>query len=326
MSNNSLKSTSANKNPEIFIKYSQGERNFKKQNLSGINLSGISLTYIDLSETDLTCANLSGSDLTGANLSRSCLKGANLKGCNLTGAILNQADLSQSNLNKVNLTEARCKKSNFYRSHMSHSNLQRGYFPEANLIGVSLNESNLSYAHFHRANLNQGFLTRSNLTQANFQEAILSNACLIHTIIDKTLFRGAEYNFQTMLDHHFQPEKCGMKKEVSVSIVEIVNSMNYLSKIGSHYLGKTICVKYLEKSRPLCDWLKRFAITDNGLIHYQGKLTETVNSLELKWYHQWVTNYIKNCSMMIIGFSDLLEEEKIVSLPSYTFSFDKKAS
>lgn len=313
------------KTEDILLKYSKGETKFKKQNLAHLNLSGMSLKNIDLSETDLTCANLSHTDLSGANLSKCCLKGANLKNCNLTGAILNQADLSQANLKNANLSETRCKKTIFYRSHLSHTNLQRAYFPEANLVGASLNESDLSYAHFHRANLTQGFLTRSNLTKTNFQEAILSNACLIHTVISKTLFKGAQYNMQTLFDHHFIPEKYGMTKDVQISVVEIVNSLNYLSQIGCRYLGVLMAVKYWEKSRPECDWIKNFKITNKGLIHYQGKLTEVVDSLQLKWYQQWVTNYIKNCSIIISQFEYLLEEDKFISLSAPIF-IPKKAS
>lgn len=300
-----------NDNTIILLKYSKGKRNFRKQNFAGINLSGLSLIDIDLSETDLSCANLENCDLKGANLSKSCLKGSNLKGCNLSGAILNEADLSYGNLNHVNLTKARCKKTNFYRSHISSANLQNSYFSEANLVATSLNKSDLSYGNFQKANLNHGFLTGSNLTRTNFQEANLTNACLIRAIIDKTLFQGAEYNLQTLFDHHFLPEKHGMSEGGYISVAEIVNSLNYLSKTGSHYLGKSIIVKYLEKSRPHCEWVNSFKITNKGSIHYQGALTEIISDFELKWYQEWVKNYIQNCSIMVKGFIDLLEQDKI---------------
>lgn len=305
-----------NKNSEnmvIFLKYSKGERNFKNQKLSRLNLSGISLANIDLSEADLTCANLAGTDLTGANLTKCCLKGANLKGCNLSGAILHQADLSQTNLTNSNLHKVRGKKANFERSHLSFSYLKEAYLVEANFVGSSLNQSDLSCGNFQRANFSKGFLTGSNLTKANFQGAIFNNACLIKTKIGQTFFQEAQYNQQTLFDHHFCPENYGMTKGIQVSIVQIINSLNYLSQVGCRYLGSSMTVRYLQQSRPPYQWAKSFHITDKGLVHYEGKLTEMVNMAELKWYQQWVAKYINTCSMIIKQFGDLLEKDKIIS-------------
>jgi len=296
----------------ILEQYSKGDREFKKINLANIRMKGGSLTEIDLSGSDLSCANLTEVDLKGANFTRCNLKGANLKGCNLVGAIFDGANLTGANLNNAILTKARFKNANLYQVHLTNADLSGSYCMGANLTGASMNNSDLSFANFKKSNLSHGFLTGSNLTETVFHEAILHYASLIGVKLRKTYFKEAEYNSKTLFDISFKPEQWGMKKGLDITVAQVLNSLNYLSKLGSHYLGNSISVKYWEQSRPDCEWISKFEISPKGLVSFQGKLTDTINFFELKWYQEWITRYINSCSVIFRGFGNLIEPEKLL--------------
>ena len=68
---------------ELLQAYSDGRRDFSKENLSGANLSGADLRWAILRWTDLSGAILSGADL----------RWADLRGADLRGAVLESAKL-----------------------------------------------------------------------------------------------------------------------------------------------------------------------------------------------------------------------------------------
>lgn len=303
--------------PMIQKQYENGERNFRKGNFSHLNIRGGSLANIDLYGADLSCASLIDVDLRGVNFTRCNLKGAHFKGCNLAGAVLDGADLTGGNLNHGILTKAHIKNANLYQVHLSNADLSGAYLVGSNLTGASLNNSDLSYANFKKSNLSHSFLTGSNLTETIFHEAILHFASLIGVKTKKTSFKDAEYNSKTLFDLGFKPEQFGMRKGLDITVAQVVNSLNYLSKVGSHYLGNLISVKYLENGRPDCEWISKFEISSKGLINFKGKLTDTINFFELKWYQQWVKEYIKQCSIVFRNFDSLIDREKLLDYQNH---------
>ena len=81
----------------LHLKWTNGESDGTRANLSRADLRG----------ADLRWANLSGANLSGANLS-----GANLRGANLRGADLSRADLRWANLSGANLSGANLRGAN----------------------------------------------------------------------------------------------------------------------------------------------------------------------------------------------------------------------
>ena len=71
---------------EVLKQYSEGQRNFRSQDLKWLSFVDANLNSIDFSGTILNGADLSGADLGNANLNWTMLKNANLSGANLVGA------------------------------------------------------------------------------------------------------------------------------------------------------------------------------------------------------------------------------------------------
>ncbi len=296
-------------------KYQMGEENLSQQNWSNLRIEGGCLTNIDLSGSDLSCATLIDVDLTEANFKKCCLKGARLKGCNLTGANFDGADLSHVNLNNSILTKARLKQVNLFQAHLSNTNLTNAYVVNSSLIGVSLNNSDLSFANFKQSNLSHGFFTGSNLNETNFKEAIFYYASLIGIKLRNTFFKDAKYNSKTLFDKSFNPVDFGMKKGLDITIQELINSLNYLLKVSTKYLGKNFSLKYLENSKPDYQWINQFKIMPEGLVKFDGNVTYFINYFELKWYQEWVKKYIENCSFLFKDFAHLIDFDQIIHYP-----------
>lgn len=302
---------------EIQTKYATGERNFQNYQLKKANLRGVTLKDVNLSGVDLSYADLRDVDLSGSNLKKCYLKGADLRGSNLNNVKFDGADLTEVNFTGAKLINAHFRNAILEGAYLSNTNLESAYLVEADLSKTFLNDANLSNANLKFANLKGAFLMRANLAGTHFQEANLSDASLSGAIINNTYFRDSEYNDNTRFSIGFNPEAIGMKKSNGITIRELLETLNYMSKCANSYLGVKISVKYLESSRPNCDWLNNFEINNSGTISFTGSGKQAVTQMQLKWYQQWIREYVTLCSQIIKGFSNLVEKQP---LPSLKFS------
>ena len=70
---------------EVLRRYSDGERDFRLQNLKSLSFSQENLSGVDFTGANLSGSDLSNANLSNANLNWTILKGTNLKGANLRG-------------------------------------------------------------------------------------------------------------------------------------------------------------------------------------------------------------------------------------------------
>jgi hypothetical protein len=91
---------------ELHRKWTMGEAEGNRANMSDADLGGAYLSGADLSGADLSDANLSGADMSDADLGGAYLGGAYLRGANLRGADLSGANLSGANLSGADLSGA----------------------------------------------------------------------------------------------------------------------------------------------------------------------------------------------------------------------------
>lgn len=257
---------------EIRKRYALGEKNFQGTLLR---------------KTELTGINLSGADLRGADLSSANLRYANLSKCNLTECCLNQADLTEANLTGANLT------------------------------GASLLKSTMNGANLTGANLTKGFLTGALLANANLKGACLEGAFIYGSELTGANLEGATYDEKTQLPNNLRPELVKMVSKVPIppplapiTVKDLLRSLNSITACGDHYLGITLTLKYLKSSRPEPEWINKFDITELP-IQFVGSPGETVSTIQLKWFEQWMKNYIKSCSLIIQDFPRIVETKQV---------------
>ena len=134
----SSQAISVTKPYEVLKKYSKGEKNFYK-----IDLSQAPLMSVSLKEVILDGSNLRKADLNKANLSYSSLIKTNLKLVNFTKAILTQVNFTNSCLIQAVFHSAHLEKANFQSAVLHEADFQSAYLAQANFAGADLNQAKL---------------------------------------------------------------------------------------------------------------------------------------------------------------------------------------
>lgn len=261
-------------NLEIRRLYLAGDRQFINLRLRHAQLRHLKLSDANFQGSDLSYANLKNTDLSRANLSNAYFNEANLMGCNLYGAILTRTSLIKANL------------------------------IGANLVGARLHDA---------------FLTKANLMNVNFSKADLSGAYLNSADVTGANFTGAIYTQKTQFPEKFDPTTWGMVKKSSVdsliqqkvTVTQLLYSFNQIAECSIHYLGPTITAKYLKSSRPAREWLTHFQIDSLSKITFDGSLEILVTTLQMEYFKEWITAFIKTCSLIIQDFQRVIKQKEI---------------
>ncbi|MBW4577291.1 MAG: hypothetical protein KME08_18625 [Aphanothece sp. CMT-3BRIN-NPC111] len=97
--------------------------------------------------------------------------------------------------------------------------------------------------------------------------------------------------------------------EVKVTIGELVNALNHLSKFSSNYMGTKLVVNYWQLSRPKFEWLDNFTINRSGELAFNGGMTEFVTGLQHQWVKNWTAAFIRQCSKIMQDLPSMIEEK-----------------
>ena len=125
---------------EVLKKYSKGEKNFSK-----IDLSQAPLMSVSLKEVVFDGSNLRKADLSKANLSYSSLIQTNLSLVNFTKAILTQANFTNSHLTQAIFRSAHLEKVNFQSAILHEADFESAYLAQANFAKADLNKAKLPH-------------------------------------------------------------------------------------------------------------------------------------------------------------------------------------
>ncbi len=275
---------------EIQSQYQAGQRDFQNLKLRRADFHGLDLQGADFTGTDFSDANLRDINLTNANLSESYLNGADLSGANLSNCRLKKASLLKTYLIKANLENA----------NLEDALCTGAYLTRTNLGGACLNGSSFIGA---------------NLTGANFSQAT--------------------YNSKTRFDATFNLEKAGLKKVASkastpvvispspesapapalpttLSVDDLLLTLNHLSQLGNHYLGHTMAQRYWLSSRPKLTWFEQFIFDKaSGKVTYTGSAKNQLTPDQIGLAQEWAQKYVKSCALIFKDFPKMIEEDQL---------------
>jgi len=123
---------------EILKRYTKGDRDFQK-----INLSKSPLMSVSLKEVNLDGSNLRKADLSKSNLSQSSLIKVNSKQVNYNKAILTGVNFSKSCLTKSNFHSAHLEQANFQSAILHEVDFQDAHLASVNFAGADLSNAKL---------------------------------------------------------------------------------------------------------------------------------------------------------------------------------------
>ena len=102
-----------------------------------------------------------------------------------------------------------------------------------------------------------------------------------------------------------------------ISLKDILDAQNYLSKTTTRYLGATIVSNYWKSSRPAIEWLNHFEVDRSGQIAWSGSMPsrspQTLNSEQHQWLREWVAAFIHQCSRVIRDFPSVVQKMELSS-------------
>lgn len=242
------------------------------------------------------------------------LRHAQLRKLNLSRANFQGADLSYANFKDSDLSYA-----DFTQAYLNESNLMGVNLKNATLVGTSLIKTLLTNADLTGANLREAFLTKAVLTKVNLTKANLSGALLTDAELTGANLQGAIYSPKTQFPQKFNPVAAGMVQQSSVesliqkkvTVAELIQSFNQVTECSNHYLGGTLTAKYLKSSRPKREWLEKFQIDCLGKITFSGNISDNVTTLQLGYFQEWVSVFIKSCSLIIQDFANVVKKKNI---------------
>lgn len=100
-----------------------------------------------------------------------------------------------------------------------------------------------------------------------------------------------------------------------VTLKEILEALNQLSRLTTRYLGTTIVANYWKSSRPPVEWLANFEVDRSGTISFAGPMTPgksmVLSSAQHQLLRDWVAAFVQRCSRVIRDFSKIIRKMEL---------------
>jgi hypothetical protein len=94
----------------------------------------------------------------------------------------------------------------------------------------------------------------------------------------------------------------------SVTMQELINALNHLIVLCTKYMGQTMTIKYLEKSRPKNDWLSNFQVTKSNQVMFVGNPQQKLDQTQKILVKQWVKEFLRESSCFFASLPILLKQ------------------
>ncbi|PSB00731.1 hypothetical protein [Merismopedia glauca] len=95
------------------------------------------------------------------------------------------------------------------------------------------------------------------------------------------------------------------------TIQELVNALNEMTIFCHKYIGQTMTIKHLEKSRPDDNWLSQFQISKSHQIMFIGNPQQKLTTDQKTLMKQWIKNFLEQLSFVLSNLPDMLEKSAL---------------
>lgn len=97
--------------------------------------------------------------------------------------------------------------------------------------------------------------------------------------------------------------------EEKVTIEELLDALNALSRFNSNYMGSKLTANYWQLTRPKFKWLDNFQINNSAKIAFSGAIAEPVSAAQQMWVQEWTAAFIKQCSQIIQDLPTMIQQK-----------------
>lgn len=113
------------------------------------------------------------------------------------------------------------------------------------------------------------------------------------------------------IEEHSIEESFESILESSVTVEQLINALNRISRFSSNYIGNKLTANYWQLTRPESEWLDNFRISRSAEIVFTGVVVETVSSPQQQLVKDWATAFINYCSQIIINMPTMIEQKSL---------------
>jgi hypothetical protein len=107
----------------------------------------------------------------------------------------------------------------------------------------------------------------------------------------------------------------GFQALATITLQDCLIALNRLSEFARQYLGTAVIVNYWKSSRPDVEWLEMIQIERSGKIEVSNPdpsiLKQPLTPQQQQWFQQWVTGFVKRCSVVIRDFPSLIKQDAL---------------
>lgn len=121
--------------------------------------------------------------------------------------------------------------------------------------------------------------------------------------------QAASIKIEAQIEEHSIEESFENILESSVTVEQLINALNRISRFSSNYIGNKLTANYWQLTRPESEWLDNFRINRSAEIVFTGIVAETVSSLQHQLIKDWATAFINYCSQIITNMPTMLEQK-----------------
>lgn len=145
-----------------------------------------------------------------------------------------------------------------------------------------------------------------NQLKAALQEDMKNAITILRSLTEKTPTSRAVSTIKTATV--LPQASVNTSLEVKVTIEELLNALNQLSKYSSNYIGTKLTADYWQQTRPKFPWIENFTIERSGKIIFSGVITQSVSTLQHQLVKEWTAAFIKQSSKIIQNLPMMVEQ------------------
>lgn len=117
-------------------------------------------------------------------------------------------------------------------------------------------------------------------------------------------------------------QSVSFRQQEKISVLELLNALNHLSKFTSTYMGRKSTIKYWDSTRPKqIECLAYFQMNENAEFIFTGNDTEIVNQMQHYWIRKWTSTFLRKTALILPNLPETIEQkclsdrEKFLILP-----------
>ncbi|MGL4622553.1 hypothetical protein [Chroococcidiopsis sp.] len=105
-------------------------------------------------------------------------------------------------------------------------------------------------------------------------------------------------------------QSVSLKQKEKITVLELLNALNHLSKFTSTYMGRKSTIKYWDSTRSKqIECLAYFQMDENAEFIFTGNDAEIVNQMQHYWIRKWTSTFLKKTALILPNLPEMVAQK-----------------